>query len=74
MSPSTDDGLERYLSKSKRCIDSDFNFERIRSLRAHQLKLYGVYETYNYLIVLLERKFERFIVTRCHICMLHGIQ
>lgn len=72
MSPSTD-GLKRYLSKSKR-NNSDFNFERIRSPLAHQLKLWGVYETYNYLIVLLEQKFERFIVTRCQICMLHDFQ
>lgn len=32
---------------------------------AHQLKLYSVYETYNYPIGLLEREFERFIVVRC---------
>lgn len=32
---------------------------------AHQLKLYSVYETYNNPIGLLERKFERFIVTQC---------
>lgn len=41
---------------------------------AHQLKLSGVYETYNYPIGLLEWNFERFIVTRRQIRTPHSFQ